>query len=49
MNNKISTLGAGLAAFENPNIQLTYVQANQYNLVGYSEAGDDFIFWKFEN
>jgi hypothetical protein len=36
MNNKISTVGAGLAAIENPEIQLCYVTANQYNLQGYS-------------
>lgn len=42
MNNKISTLGAGLAALENKSIQLCYLQANQYNLVGYSKSGEDF-------
>lgn len=45
MNNKLSTIGAGLASLENPNIQLCYMQANQYNLEGYSEAGDDFYIW----
>lgn len=45
MNNKLSTIGAGLASLENPNIQLCYLQANQYNLDGYSEAGDDFYIW----
>lgn len=43
MNNKISTIGAGLAAIENPNIQLSYLQPNRYNLEGYSEAGDSFF------
>lgn len=42
MNNKVSTIGAGLAALENKSIQLCYLQANQYNTAGYSEPGDDF-------
>ncbi len=46
MNNKISTIGAGLAAIENKNIQLSYLQPNRYNLEGYSEAGDDFYIWE---
>ncbi len=41
MNNKISSLGAGLAAIENPEIQLCYVTANQYNLEGYSHPSDE--------
>ncbi|WP_298535709.1 hypothetical protein [uncultured Algibacter sp.] len=40
MNNKISTIGAGLAAIENKNIQLSCLQTNSYNLKGYSETGD---------
>ena len=42
MNNKISTIGAGLAAIDNQDIQLFYMQANVYNVDSYSEAGDDF-------
>lgn len=48
MNNKLSTIGAGLAAIENPNIQLCYLQANRYNIEGYSSAGDDFYIWSME-
>lgn len=46
MNNKLSTFGAGLAAIENPNIQLCYLQAQKYNVSGYSEAGDQFHVFK---
>ncbi len=41
MNNKISSIGAGLAAIDNPEIQLCYVTANQYNIDAYSIPGDD--------
>jgi hypothetical protein len=41
MNNKISTIGAGLAALEKPEIQLCYVTANQYNFEGYSQPSED--------
>jgi hypothetical protein len=44
MNNKISTIGAGLAAIENPDIQLFYMQANVYNTEAYSDTSDEFIF-----
>ncbi|MBO0354721.1 hypothetical protein J0656_11910 [Muricauda ruestringensis] len=46
MNNKISTLGAGLVAIENKKVQLQYLQPNLYNFDGYSEAGDDFYVWE---
>ena len=36
MNNKISTIGTGLAAIEKPEIQLSHLTANQYNFEGYS-------------
>jgi len=42
MNNKLSTIGAGLSAIQNKDIQLCYLQANRYNLEGYSIAGEDF-------
>ena len=42
MNNKISTVGAGLAALENPDIQLFYMQANIYNIEAYSVLGDSY-------
>ncbi|MBM6498351.1 hypothetical protein [Flavobacterium macrobrachii] len=41
MNNKISTIGAGLAAIQNENIQITYARANIYNFAGYSIPNDD--------
>lgn len=44
MNNKISTIGAGLAAIENENIQITYAKANMYNTEGYSVPNEDVYF-----
>jgi len=41
MNNKISTIGAGLAAIQNENIQITYARPNIYNIAGYSIPNDD--------
>lgn len=41
MNNKISTIGAGLAAIENENIQITYAKANIYNVKGYCTPNND--------
>jgi hypothetical protein len=41
MNNKISSIGAALAAINNPEIQLCYVTANQYNIDAYSIPSDD--------
>lgn len=43
MNNKISTIGVGLAAIENKDIQLFYMQANIYNIEAYSEIGDEYF------
>ena len=40
MNTKISTIGAGLAAWHDPNIQLCYAQAETYNVAAYSAPGD---------
>lgn len=40
MNTKISSIGASLAAINNPEIQLCYVTANQYNIEGYSQPSD---------
>lgn len=46
MNNKLSTLGAGLAALRNPHIQLCYAKANEYNVKGYSSPSDScYIFY----
>ena len=41
MNNKISTIGAGLAAMEKPEYQLCYVTSNQYNFEAYSMPSDE--------
>jgi len=41
MNNKISSIGAGLAAIEEPEIQLCYVTTNQYNFEGYSHPSEE--------
>lgn len=40
MNNKISTIGAALVAFEKPEIQICYANALVYNYSAYSIAGD---------
>lgn len=39
MNNKVSTIGVGLAAMENENLQLAYAKASLYNTDGYSKPG----------
>lgn len=39
MNNKVSTIGAGLLAMEDRRVQLIYAQATLYNVSGYSEPG----------
>lgn len=40
MNTKLSTVGAALAAFAEPRIQLCYVPAREYNQRAYSEPGE---------
>lgn len=40
MNTKLSTVGAALAAFERPRIQICYVPAREYNEKGYSSSGN---------
>lgn len=40
MNNKISTIGAALVAFEKPEIQICYAPALIYNYSAYSIAGE---------
>ncbi|MFT9497273.1 hypothetical protein, partial [Anaerosolibacter sp.] len=42
MNNKISTIAAGLLAIENKDIQICYVSADEYNQDNYSKAGEKF-------
>lgn len=41
LNNKVSTLGAGLVALNNPIIQLSYVRPHEYNINAYSRASND--------
>lgn len=48
LNNKISTIGAGLAAIENPNIQLAYAKPILYNIAGYSEPNEDIYFGQLD-
>lgn len=43
MNTKISTLGAAVAALENPSIQVCYARATIYNVANYSNAGDQYF------
>lgn len=43
LNNKISTLGAGLLAIEKPEIQITYSQMANYNITDYSKPYDECI------
>lgn len=46
MNNKISTIGVGLAAMENENIQLAYAKASLYNTEGYSKPSEQIYLEK---
>ncbi len=48
LNNKLSTLGAGLAALEQPSTQLFYSQMAEYN-IKYSTPLDDFYVYNFWN
>lgn len=40
LNNKISTVGAGLLAIRRPEIQICYIQMSGYNIENYSEASN---------
>ncbi len=42
MNTKISTLGAIMAALENPSLQIAYVEPVEYNINKYSNGVDGF-------
>jgi hypothetical protein len=42
MNNKITTIGAAMAALSDANIQLCYARALGYNYFGYSSPGSKF-------
>ncbi|MBL7103270.1 MAG: hypothetical protein ISS18_02985 [Bacteroidales bacterium] len=45
LNNKLSTIGAGLAALENEKIQLAYAKPAIYNTFGYSIPNKDIYFF----
>lgn len=49
MNNKISTLGCGLAAIKKGDIQILYSRANTYNTECYSEASDNFYLFELSD
>lgn len=48
MSNKISTVGAALANFKNPAIQICYASSNQYNVSKYSVSSDDCILFQLD-
>ncbi|MBD1421625.1 hypothetical protein [Sphingobacterium chuzhouense] len=48
LNNKISTLGAGLVALQNPVVQLSYVRPHEYNINAYSKPSDDCYLFSLE-
>lgn len=48
MSNKISTVGAALANFTNPAIQICYASSNQYNVNYYSVPSDDCILFQLD-
>ena len=45
LNNKISTIGVGMAAMDNEDIQICYAPAQVYNYSNYSEPGDSCYFF----
>lgn len=45
LNTKISTVGASLYCFDNPDVQLCYTQPMEYNLDGYARAGELITFF----
>ena len=48
LNNKISTIGAGLAALRHPNVQICYSQMAEYNTEQYSLATESCHVFKIE-
>jgi ribosomal protein S15P/S13E len=48
LNNKLSTIGAGLAAIANEDIQLAYAKATIYNTAGYSTPNEDIYYCKID-
>lgn len=48
LNNKLSTVGAGLAAMDNPRIQICYAEVGSYKETGYSVCQDDCYTFKLD-
>lgn len=48
LNNKLSTVGAGLAAIDNPSVQICYAEVGGYNEAAYSNCKDDCFIYKLE-
>lgn len=48
LSNKLSTVGAGLAALENHKIQLCYSEVENYNIENYSQKMDECFVQKIE-
>lgn len=46
MNNKLSSIAVGLAAFEYPEVQVCYASTNQYNTEAYSSPADYAYLYK---
>jgi hypothetical protein len=49
LHTKLSTLGAGLTALENPKLQLCYAQPIIYNYENYSRPGDQFFLFQIDD
>jgi hypothetical protein len=48
LNNKLSTIGAGLAAIANEDVQLAYAKATIYNTAGYSVPNNDIYYCRID-
>ena len=48
LNNKLSTVGAGLAAIDNPMVQVCYAEVSSYNETTYSNCKDECYIYKLE-
>jgi hypothetical protein len=49
LNNKLSTVGAALAALENPSIQICYAQPQEYNVTGYASPSDELTIFRLNS
>ncbi len=49
MNNKISTIGVGLAGMDNFDLQITYAKPNIYNSLAYSKPNNTVYFFNLED